>query len=189
MKIWSACLKLYANHLITVLVFAVMIPLLSAEKSPRFFSAITTYIYIAVAYGTAWETGAKDARKIEGYYPSWDVPVKISVFVSVVPVILFVMYLAFPELWKSDVPFLCGEADFFVKGLRFSNTADCIFRLWYLHFGIFIPNGNVFAYFCAMLILPIIVFSGYGVGLKRFKLKEYLYMKLVFVGNSDKNKK
>ena len=38
----------------------------------------------------------KDARRIEGYHPSWKVPAIISVIVSVVPVALFVMCIAAP---------------------------------------------------------------------------------------------
>lgn len=190
MKIWSASLKLYANHFITVLIVAVMIPLFSvATDNPMLFSAITTFIYVSLAYSVAWTAGMKDARRIEGYYPSWKVPAVISVIVSVVPVVLLVMCIVAPDLWKSDVPFLCGEVDFFISGYRFSNTPDCLFRLWFMHLGTFIPNGNMLAYFGAMLLLPAIIFAGYGVGLKRFKITDYLYGKLVFSDKSAENKK
>ena len=189
MKIISACLKLYANHFITFLVVAVMIPLFSmATNNPTLFSAITAFIYVSLAYSAVWTTGMKDARRIEGYHPSWKVPAIISVIVSVVPVALFVMCIAAPDLWKSEVHFLCGEVDFFITGYRFSNTPDCLFRLWFMHLGTFIPNGNMFAYFCAIFFLPAIIFAGYGIGLKRFKITEYLYGKIVFSGNRGENK-
>ena len=40
-----------------------------------------------------------------------------------------------------------------------------------------------------LIVLPAIIFAGYGIGLKRFKLTEYLYGKIVFSGNRGENKK
>lgn len=182
MKILKASLKLYVNHFISLLIFPVMIVLManSAENNPKLFSAITAIIYIAIAYGVAWNTGAKDARRIEGYHPSWSVPAAISAVTAVVPLVLLVLCVSAPDLWYADVPFLRGEVDSFIGGLRFSGTPDFIFRMWYVHFAAFIPNGNVFAYALSVLVLPIIIFAGYGVGLTRFRIFEFLYAKLVF---------
>lgn len=191
MKILKASLKLYVNHFISLLIFLIIIvPMYgAAAKNPKLFSAITAFIYIAIAYGVAWNTGAKDSRKIDGYYPSWGVPAAISAVTAVVPIVLLVLYIAVPDLWYADVPFLRGDVDFFIGGVRFRGTPDFIFRMWYVHFAAFIPNGNIFAYVFSVFILPIIIYAGYGVGLTRFKIFEFLYAKLVFANDPQKGRK
>ena len=191
MKILKASLKLYVNHFISLLIFLVMfVPMFeTAEKNPKLFSGITAIIYIAIAYGVAWNTGAKDARRIDGYHPSWNVPVAISAVTVVVPLALLVLLIVAPDLWYADLPFLRGDVDFFIGGFRFSGTPDFIFRMWYVHFAAFIPNGNILAYVFALLVLPVIIFAGYGVGLTKFKIFEFLYAKLVFATDTKKGGK
>lgn len=184
MKYVKPSLKLYANHLIIWFIFLlVFVPISGvAEKKPIMFSSVLAIIYIAIAYSTAWKAGFMDARKIQGYYPTVKTPVILSLITAVLPVILLVIYITVPNLWESDVAFLCGEADFFIGGMRFYNTPDCMFRLWFLNYGALIPNGNLFAYIIAVFILPVIIFAGYTVGTKRFKITEFIYAKAIFDG-------
>lgn len=194
MKIFKATCRVYLNQIIATI--AAMFFLISlypvAESTPEVFSLITAALYILIMYNTAWKVGLRDARKIPGYFPDRAVPIKISLYTAIIPLILLILRIIFPDIWRLDFPFMRGEVDFFLKDMKISGTTDFIYRMWYFCFAGFIPSGNLIAYFLQILVLPVVIFIGYYVGLKRFSVIEYLYTKLVFSGKKNdktKNKK
>ena len=82
-----------------------------------------------------------------------------------------------------------GDTEFFIKGCFINGTPDFVYRIWQIAFSGFIPSGNAFAYFAALLIEPIFVYIGYCVGLRRFSVMEYISAKIVFSSSSDNKKK
>ncbi len=151
-----------------------------SQSNPHLFSLITVLIYFAVMYSAAWKAGVADSRKIPGYYPDMKLPLWLGLTTLIIPVILYIIRFAFPDIWKLDYPFINGEYDFFVAGCRVYGTPDMLFRAWYFPIVSFIPDSNPVAYFIVMFILPAIIFLGYKVGLTRFSVTEFLYAKLVF---------
>ncbi len=161
----------------------------TSQNNPHLFSTITGLIYFGVMYSAAWKAGVADSRKIPGYYPDMKLPLWIGLTTLIIPVILYIIRFAFPDIWKLDFPFLDGSYDFFVAGCRVYGTPDMIFRGWYFPFVSFIPDSNPVAYFIVMFILPVIIFAGYRVGLTRFSVTEYIYAKLVFKKDERKSDK
>lgn len=192
MKIFKVGMLVYLIHIGTVfLTLMMLLPLgeFAADK-PIWFSVITVIIYTIFIYNVLWKAGARDARKIKGFYPDKTLPLKVSVFTVIVPLVLLGMRIFAPNLWYVDVPMFRGETDFFIKGMIFSGVPDFLFRLWELPFGAFIPSGNIVLYALSLLYMPIIIFASYHIGLKRFRIVEYLYVKIVFSKNAgDKLRK
>lgn len=188
-KILKVGIFTYLIHISTVfLTFMMLLPLAGfAGEKPMAFSAITSVIYAVFMYNLLWKTGEKDARKIKGFYPDKTFPLKVSLFTAIVPLALLGIRIFVPDLWRIDVPMYRGEASFFIKGLTASGVPDFIFKIWNLHLGAFIPADNIFAYALSLLYLPFIIFVSYYIGLKRFRIVEYLYIKLMFKsGKEDK---
>ncbi len=191
MKILKAVSKIYAIHIIVFLISVfLMVGMFGfAESSPVLFSLITSVLYVLFMYSTAWNVGIKDARNIPGYHPDKFVPLKISVYTAIVPVALLALRVIAPELWNADFPFLKGEVDFFIGGFRIYGMTDFIFRMWYLCFAGLVPSGNIFAYVLQIFALPIVIFVGYFVGIRKFSIFEYLYARLVFSSKDDDKKR
>ena len=188
MKTFKAGIRLYINQIIcTFLSVFLILPLFSAAQNvPIVFSLITTLIYIAVMYSSAWRVGLKDSRKIPGYFPDPKMPLRLSIITVIIPIILLIIRFAAPNILAVNLPFMRGETDFFVKGCIINGTPDFIYRLWYFPFAAFVPSGSIAAYIAELFVLPVIIYAGYNVGLKKFSLLEFLYAKLVFA--SDPNK-
>lgn len=190
MKTFKAVMRIYRNQLIIiVLSMFLVLPLLAlAIEIPWLFSLITSLIYVMTMYSSAWHVGALDSRKIPGYFPDKTMPVKMAVFTAIVPIILLILRLAAPDLWTVNLSFMKGGIDFLVTGCRIEGTPDFIFRIWYFMFAAFVPSGNIAAYIAQMFVLPILIFVGYYVGLKKFSLAEFLYARIVFSKSSDEAK-
>ena len=160
-----------------------------SQSNPYLFSTITGLIYFGVMYSAAWRAGVADSRKIPGYYPDMKLPLWVGLTTLIIPVILYIIRFALPDIWKLDFPFLNGSYDFFVAGCKVYGTPDMIFRAWYFPLVKFIPDSNPVAYFIVMFILPAIIFAGYRVGLTRFSLLDHLYKKIVFKKDDKKSDK
>lgn len=188
MKIFKSTMSLYLNHLLALLVAFVMIIALYefADKNPFGFSAITTLIYIMFMYTAAWRIGDKDGRKIPGYYPNNKMPLCLSVYTAIIPIILFAIYVILPDILYVDIPLLRGDVAFFVGNCFVSGTPDLMLRLWFLPFAAFVKSGSIFAYILQFFILPVIIFAGYYVGTKRFSIISYVLPKLMFKKDNQK---
>lgn len=182
MKVLKAVWQIYSRHLISVLLALVLAGsfLSATQNSPKLFSLITTLIYVSFVYSTAWNIGMKDSRRIPGFYPDKSMPVKLSLYTAIVPVLLFILRVAAPDIWAINIPFFTGEVDFFIKDFRIFGTPDFLYRMWFVCFAAFVPSGNLVAYALQLLILPILIFAGYFIGVCRFSLTGYLHKKLVF---------
>lgn len=190
MKTFKAVMRIYRNQLIMIFLSVFLIlPLFTlADKLPWLFSLITSLVYALTMYSSAWHVGERDSRKIPGYFPDKTMPVKMAAFTAVVPIVLLILRLAAPDLWAVNLPFMKGDIDFFVMGCRIEGTPDFIFRIWYFMFAAFVPSGNIAAYIAQMFVLPILIFAGYYVGLKKFSLAEFLYARVVFSKNPEEAK-
>lgn len=190
MKIFKATGRTYVYQLISIVItFIGFFPFLStAENKPILFSTITAIIYFLFMYSAGWNIGSKDGRKIPGFYPDKKNPLLISLFSSLIPLCLLLIRLIKPDLWSSELPFLCGKVPFIIGNFYASNTPDFLFRLWYLPLAAFVPNGNIFAYILLFFVPPVFIFIGYLVGIRRFSISEFLYIKLVFADNPSKKK-
>lgn len=188
MKIFKLTLMTYVNHIFGILISVFMgFPLYNvAQKYPVLFSVITTVTYILFMYSYAWNTGYRDARRIQGYEPSIRTPLMISVGVSVVPMILLIIRVALPNIWTCNIPVIAGGADFFVSGCRALGTPDFLYRFWFFHLAAFVPNGNLLLYIAELFFLPILFFIGYFVGVRRFSISAFLRKNIVFKENNQK---
>ncbi len=166
-KAFKAGMRVYLNQFLAVIITVILIvPLLSmAQKLPWLFSGITTWIFVAMVYSTMWRVGARDARRIPGFFPTRKHRLSFRFIVTVLPVCLLILRLAAPGIWRVDLPFMKGEVDFFIGGLKIEGTTDFILRLWYLPLAAFVPTGSIFAYAAQMIVVPAVVFEGYFVGL------------------------
>ncbi len=187
LKVLKVGMLTYLIHISTVfLTFMMFLPLAGfAGEKPMAFSAITSVIYAVFMYNLLWKTGEKDARRIKGFYPDKTLPLKISLFTAIVPLVLLGIRIFAPDLWRVDVPMFRGEADFFIKGVTVSGVPDFIFRLWNLHLGAFVPPDNITAYVLSLIYQPFIIFVSYHIGLRRFRIVEYLYVKLMFKSRKE----
>ncbi len=190
-KALKAASKIYIRHLILVFITIFMVIALFsvAQKHPYLFSAITTFIYAAAMYGTCWHIGHDDSRKIPGFFPDKTIPVKVAALTAVVPIILLIIRVAAPDIWYIDIPIVKGESDFFIAGCIIKGTPDMIYRIWYLPFASFVPCGNFALYIAEMFVLPVLIFTGYYVGLTRFSILEFISTKLVYENKNKQNKK
>ncbi len=188
MKIFKLVAGLYVNQIfIIVISWILTYPLFNiARTMPMAFSAITSAIYLVFMYSYAWNIGYRDARKIPGYMPSRQVPIKVSLYSAILPVLLLLIRVFFPDIWASENPFLTGETDLIVLNCKTMGTPDFLYRLWYFPFAAFVPTGNLTAYILELFPLPIIVFAGYYTGLKRFSISYFLRSKIVYKNNKDK---
>ena len=184
MKLFKNTLSIYIRHIGTALLSVIIAMALYrlAEDNPLIFSSITALIYIIVIYSTSWNMGKMDSRKIPGYYPNPKMPIYLSLFTAIVPIILLVIRMAAPNTMPLDIPVTQGTVDFWVRGCKIFGTPDFLYRLWYFPFAAFIPSGNVFVYFAMIFVSPILIFAGYYVGLTRFNIMSFLYSKIVFTG-------
>ncbi len=188
MKALKAACKLYLYHIIILLAFFVLMgPLWFAmDRFPWFYSFFMLIVYGCTIYSVGWNYGKKDGRRIPGSYPNPAFPVKVSLLASVIPLCLFLLRVFFPSIWHIDIPFVNGEFDFLLTGNRLQGTTDFIFKIWYFPFGLFLGNGKMVTYFLAVLVLPVLVISGYFVGLRRFKLLDVLVEKLLYSTKKQK---
>ncbi len=191
MKIFKLSMRFFVCQIVMVIVaVTLVVPLYKpALENPYLYSLITSIIYFMTMYSASWRAGRADSRKIPGFYPDKMLPLWISLTTLIIPVILYVIWFAFPDIWKIGFPFLNGSYDFFVSGCKVYGTPDMLYRTWFFPFVAFIPNSSRLGYFLVMFVLPIIIIVGYNVGLTRFSLTEYLYAKLVFKKVEDNPKK
>lgn len=191
MKILKFAGNICLRHLIGIAVSVILIiPLYAmAENQQYLFSGITAAIAIALVYSCGWRYGFRDARKIKGFSPDKGLPIKSSLIYTILPLIFIVVWLIAPDFLRADIPVMRGDTEFFIKGCFINGTPDFVYRIWQIAFSGFIPSGNAFAYFAALLIEPIFVYIGYCVGLRRFSIMEYISAKIVFSSSSDNKKK
>ena len=193
MKLFKLTMNIYGKHLISILLTAMMITMFyaMAEKKAILFSLLSGLIYAALCYSAAWRYGSRDARRIQGFYPDRSLPVKASLLAMILPLAMIMLRIFSPDIWAVDLPFMKGETEFFIGGLKIYGTPDFIYRMWQLPLAGFIPSGNIVVYFLVLLIEPIFVCLGYEVGLRRFSIMEYVSAKLVFSqkASDGKNKK
>ncbi len=188
MKVFKAVLKLNLYHLIILLACGFLIgPLwFLADRTPWLYSCFMSLIYCCTMYSVGWNYGKMDGRRIPGFYPDKRFPFWVALFASVISILLLLLRIGFPDIWSIDLPLLHGEYDFFLTGNRLQGTTDFIYKVWFFPFGLFLGNGNIVNYILAVFVLPVLVISGYFVGLTRFKLLDVLAEKLMY---STKKKK
>ncbi len=187
MKVFKASVSLYLNHISAALasVFLAVAFYDIAQNRPFIFSLVTTLIYVGALYSAAWRIGRRDGRNIPGFETDIMMPVRLSVFTSIIPLVLLVLRLVLPDILPLEVGFVNGKQDFIVGGCRVIGTPDMIYRIWFFHFASFVSCGNIFAYIAELFVLPIIIFIGYYVGVSKFSISDWLYSKVVFSGRKD----
>ena len=174
-------------NIILIVIFVTIGPLwFFMDRIPALYSAITSIAYGCMVYSVAWNYGKKDGRRIPGSYPEPVFPIKVSVYASILPILLLVFRFLMPDFIPVSLPLLQGQYDFLLTGNRLYGAFDLIFKSWYFVFGIFLGNGRFITYFLAVLILPILFISGYFVGLTRFKLLDIVAEKLIFSSKNEK---
>ena len=181
-KLWKAFWKLNLYHILfAFLALFLVVPCWTmVEKAPVAFSVLTSLIYGCAIYSIGWNYGRLDARNIPGFYPDKSFPVKAGALGAIIPVILLILCLAFPNIWHINIPFVNGEYEFFLTGNRFRGTTDMIYKLWYFPFEAFLGNGRLVTYILAIFVQPILLIAGYLVGLTKFRILDTLIGNLVF---------
>lgn len=184
--------KIYISHILMALVSVLAaVPLFNFIQShPCIYSAVTGFISLFCVYSLVWHKGTRDSRNIPGSYPDKKVPLKLSIYISIVPVILLIIRLVAPNILNTGLPFMNGEYQFLMPDCQIYGTPDFIYRLWYFSYAAFIPSGNILVYFAEIFVLPVVIFAGYHIGLKRFSLYDLFYKNVVLVNkNKLKSKK
>lgn len=182
MKLLRAVIRVYGYHL-SVVLFSIfmLIPLFNlAQKWPYLFSAISVLLYVLVLYPVGWNYGYKDSRKIPGFYPDKKFAVQAAVVMMIIPGILFLLRVFFPDMWYVNLPIINGQNDIFLTGVKSSCTTDMIFKIWFFPMCAFLTNGNFFVYFLWVIFQPVIFVLGYFLGLKRISIKSFIFGKLVY---------
>lgn len=181
-KLVKAVVKQFLYHLlnICIAVFLIMPMWKLFEKSQTAYSIITGWIYFGTMYSIGWNFGDRDARRIPGYYPDKKFPFAAAALGLIVPVIFLIMRFALPDIWHSNLPFITGENEFLFSGNRLHGTTDFIFRMWYFPLEAFISSGSAAACVSIIFVQPAALIAGYFVGLKRFRIVEFLLTKMVF---------
>ena len=184
MKYIKTGLKLYLYQIIIILISVIISVAFfnMSQDKPWGISLITSAIFCITVYSTVWNVGKKDSRNIPGFYPDKSAPVIISAVATVIPVVLLLIRLIAPNSFPLNLPFLNGEIDFILLNCKVTGTPDWIYRLWYFFFAAFVPTNNIFAYFAEILVLPVVSFLAYYIGVKRLSLSEYIYANIFFNG-------
>ncbi len=188
MKLLKSTISIYINHILAVLasLFLGLAFYETAQNRPFLFSAITLAIYIITLYMAAWRIGRRDGRNIPGFAPDKMMPVRLSLLTAVVPIVLLVLRLVFPDILPLEFDFAKGKQDFLVGGCQTIGTPDMIYRAWFFHLAAFVPCGNIFAYIAELFVLPAVIFAGYYVGISKFSISEFLIHKILYTGKKDK---
>ncbi len=189
MKVFKTAMKVYIIHILVVIatVFFV-VPLYNLlEKSPLLYSMLMSLLYICVMYISMWRVGYKDAREIPGFYPDKMLPVKVSCYASILPVILLLIRIILPDIWYLNLPFLDGSYDFIMPGCKVVGTPDMLYRIWYIFFYKFVPCGNYFAYAAQIFVLPVVLIVSYNLGIKRFSIIMFVTNRLIYSGKDKEN--
>ncbi|MBE5039294.1 hypothetical protein [Ructibacterium gallinarum] len=182
MKLGKAVAKLYLYHILFVFIsLFLIVPLWTlVEKLPFLYSSLTGLIYVIAMYSIGWNCGKMDSRKIPGFYPNPKFPFIAAAMGLILPVILLIFRLVFPDIWPLNLPFVNGEYDFFLSGNRLAGTADFIFKTWYFPLEAFLGNSNIVTYILVMLVQPLFFIAGYFVGLTKFRILDVVMEKLVY---------
>lgn len=191
-KLSSAVLKQFLYHLLNIFItIFLMAPLWSLfDKVQNLYSLITGWIYFVTMYSIGWNFGNRDARKIPGFYPDKKFPFIAAALGLIIPIILLIMRFALPDIWHVSLPFINGETDFLFKGNTLHGMTDFIFRMWYFPLEAFITSGSALSCILIIFVQPAALIAGYFVGLKRFRITEALFGKMLYEKNQNrKNKK
>lgn len=182
MKLGKAVAKLYLYHILFIFIsLFLIVPLWTlVEKAPVVYSGLTGIIYVIAMYSVGWNCGKLDSRKIPGFYPNPKFPLIAAGIALIIPVILLIFRLAFPDALPLNLPFVNGEYDFFLSGNQLAGTPDLIFKTWYFPLEAFLGNGNIAAYILIMLVQPVFFIAGYFVGLTKFRVMDVLMDKMVY---------
>lgn len=190
-KLSSAVLKQFLYHLLNIFIaIFLMAPLWSLfDKAQIVYSTITGWIYFVTIYSIGWNFGNRDARKIPGFYPDKKFPFIAAALGLIIPVILLIIRFALPDIWHINLPFITGETEFLFKGNRIHGMTDFIFRLWYFPLEAFITSGSTLACILIIFVQPAAIIAGYFVGLKRFRLTEALFGKMIYAKKQNSKSK
>ena len=208
--------KVYLFHLAGVIASLIMtLPFINmASGSPYWFSALTAFIYLVMMYSISWNVGYKDSRCIQGFYPDRKKSLYVALWVSILPVMLYIFRLIINPAYTVSAPdvgqyfiinmdFLQGNLTFpqevqklfeagsyfMLKNNLFNGIADVLYKVWFFPFEAFLGNGNLFLYALFLLVLPIIVIGGYNVGLTKFQIFATVYNKMIYQNRKNKQNK
>lgn len=191
-KLFKFTLNIYIRHFVSIFIAVIMyLPLYAmATKQQYLFSLLTGGIFAALCYCGGWKFGFRDARNIPGFYPDKSLPVKASLLAMILPMIFILLYAICPDIWHTDIPFMQGDIEFFIKGSCVKGTPDFICRMYQLPLCGFIPSQSIIGYIAALIVEPVFVIIGYFVGLYRFSIMEYISARIIFSSdNSNSNNK
>lgn len=188
MKAFKAGIRIYGFHLSVVLfsIFLVIPFFTVVQKWPYIFSGFTFLLYLLILYPLGWNYGFKDSRKIPGFYPDKKFAVQAAGVGMIIPFVLFLVRIIFPDIWHIPLPLANGETDFFISGVKVYGTTDMIFKIWFFPMCAFLTNSNLFVYFLWVLFQPAMFVLSYFMGLKRISIKGIFISKFVY--KKDKKK-
>ena len=188
MKLFKVVLKQYLFHLLNIFISVLlMAPLwVLFDRVQNAYSAVTAIIYCMTMYSIGWNCGNLDGRKIPGYFPNFKFPFIAAGLGIIIPIILLILRFALPNIWQVDLPFITGETDFLFKGNNLHGMTDFIFRMWYFPFEAFLVSGSAVVCTAIIFVQPVMLTAGYFVGIKRFRMTEALFTKLVYEKRTQK---
>lgn len=181
MRALKAALRLYGYNITSIFcsIFIFALSGAKASQKPLIFSLICSVLYIFLNYHIGWNYGRKDGRRIPGSYPDKTFVMKVSLYVSVIPLILLLLRFISPNLLNIDLSFLSDE-NYGFSGLKISGGMDLIYKLWFLPMSGFMGDGNIFLYVVWILYQPLIFVISYWVGVKKFKFLDFFIRKILY---------
>ena len=135
---------------------------------------ITTCIYIALIYSTAWNFGRLDSRKLPGNEPNIKKAISFAL-IATIPALIFLGFRIVSPLIFNQLYFNYSII------IPVIDISDIIYRVWMFPCLIFFGDGSRFpAYILPIFIIPVFSTLGYIVGLTRFSVIEKIYPKIIY---------
>lgn len=176
-------IRLIIAHFITiVLSFVLNLSFITLFKNSFFGTAVTTVLYIAIIYTSAWNEGRRDSVNVGVSRPNIKMAFISAGILTCIGILLFIVRLI---AYKIN-PWQWGPFGDGYEFIRIRSTAliiwDAVYKGWNCFF-IGFMDGEKFISYIIPLVFPLLVYPlGYTVGLTRKSISEKLLPKLIYKG-------
>ncbi len=173
--------RLIIAHLIVmVLSFVLNLSFMTLFNNSLYGTALTTLLYIAIIYTSAWNEGRRDSVDAGESRPNIKMAFISAGILTCIGILLLIIRLI---IYKTN-PWQWGPFGDGYEIIRIRSTAlivwDTVYKGWNCFF-IGFMNGEKFITYLIPLVFPFVAYPlGYAVGLKRKSISEKLLPKLIY---------
>lgn len=182
--------NLIGAHLSAVFLLIILsFPSMMLIKNDVVLSVAAFLMYFGIVYSAAWDSGARDSRRVGESFPDFKSAIKGIILAAVVPVVLLCLraaaYHIDPYTWRA-----AGEGGELIKTTSgFVLITDIIYRLYFIFAVGLLRGGKLGMYIIPIFIPGIFYIIGYAVGLTKFSIMErYLPFLIYKPKNKDKKR-